>query len=282
MAQTSQEPPQEGDLPDPCDVHPPPICEDQVVANPNAVPAMHETEAIIDSGASDCMVPSFRHLDMTRMAFCLATIANGTLHESNYQGLLRVLMRCCRTGRQHIAPMLDTLPVPGLRKILWSVPALCSQGHEVLFGLSTVRIVFHVGTERQFEVCLNNAQHAREQGPLPFPTAHHVMKIENLEDIDSLSNEDNSSDDDIPDLAPRISSIASSEVSSQRDAESILLNDFPTLEAFDPLVTEPIDSPFFAGAPSQHNCECDIEDDSAASPEDVPPLLTPDEALDRC
>ena len=121
VAQASKEPPQEADLPDPCDIHPPPICDDQVVSNPNAVPATHETEVVSDSGASDHMVPSFRCLCLIWTAFCDVTIADGTLHESNFQGLLRTKVRCCRTGKQHAAPNLDALLLPGLRKALWSV-----------------------------------------------------------------------------------------------------------------------------------------------------------------
>ena len=63
MAQ-SNTPPIEGDLPDPFDIHPPPLYDDQVVANPNAKVAIYEEEVILDSGATDCMVPSFGYLDL--------------------------------------------------------------------------------------------------------------------------------------------------------------------------------------------------------------------------
>ena len=50
--------------------------------------------------------------------------------------------------------VFDALLVPGLNKVLWSVPALCAQGHDVTFGLSTVRIIFHANTDNQFQIFL--------------------------------------------------------------------------------------------------------------------------------
>ena len=69
--------------------------------------------------------------------------------------------------------MLDTLLVPGLTKILWSVPALCAQGHDVIFGLSTIRLVLHSGTPEEFTIFLKGASQAKPETitNLPFPFA---------------------------------------------------------------------------------------------------------------
>ena len=59
MALVDLDAPKEGNVLDPYDVHPPPIYEDQIVENPNYIPAVYDKDVIIDSGTSDCMVPSF-------------------------------------------------------------------------------------------------------------------------------------------------------------------------------------------------------------------------------
>ena len=74
---------------------------------------------------------------------------------------------------------------------MWSVPALCAQGHEVMFSHSTVQIIFHVGVEHEFEVHLKNAHCVRKQGPLPFPSAHHVTKSENIKNAESITTKTN-------------------------------------------------------------------------------------------
>ena len=100
-----QVPPTEGDLPDIYDVNPPPLYDDQVIANPNARIAIYEEEVVLDSGATDNMVPSFSFLALIMTAFHLVTLADGTLHESNYQGLMRIALRCIHSGERHIVPM---------------------------------------------------------------------------------------------------------------------------------------------------------------------------------
>ena len=63
-------------------------------------------------------------------------------------------------------PVEDALPVPGLRTVSWSVPALSRQGHQVTFGFSTVTIRPLVNTNNEVTVRIrhpmnvhNDAQH---------------------------------------------------------------------------------------------------------------------------
>ena len=92
MARKEVVPLYEGDLPDPYDIHPPPMYDDQVLANPNAKEAIYEEEVILDSRASDCVVPSFACLDLIRNAHHLVTVADGAMHESNHQGKDNLLL----------------------------------------------------------------------------------------------------------------------------------------------------------------------------------------------
>ena len=270
MAKKDEYPPYEGDLPDPYDVHPPPLYDDQVLANPNSKEAIYEEEVLLDSGASDCMVPSFLYLDLIRNAYHLVTIADGTLHESNYQGVLRIAATCRRTGQKHVVPMLDTLLVPGLQKILWSVPALCSQGHDVIFGMTTVRIQCHAGTEDEFVIYLQHPMILKQnQPPLPFPTANHTFAIDQIPQdlldketlsesdddsstsscsmpelmdpasISSSSPDDSSSYSDVPDLESRAPSTDSSEgyILNESHAPILVSNQFDDFEQ-DPLANQ--------------------------------------------
>ena len=76
------------------------------------------------------------------------------------------------TNRRIVVPMTDTLLVPGLRTILWSVPALSRQGHQVIFGLSTVSIILHANTPRELTIRLKHPMLTHNgQVPLPFSNA---------------------------------------------------------------------------------------------------------------
>ena len=67
---------------------------------------------------------------------------------------MRTLATNIKTGQQVTFPMSDTWLVLGLRTVLWSFAALSSQGHEVIFGDTTVTIALHAGTESQLLIQL--------------------------------------------------------------------------------------------------------------------------------
>ena len=224
MAERSGEPPIEGDVQDPFDVHPPPLYEDQVLKNPDAKTAIYKDEVLLDSGASDCMVPSFGYLDLIRSAYHLVTIADGTMHTSDYQGLLHIQATCKKAGQTHTVPMLNALQVLGLHKVLWSVPALCAQGHDVAFGFTTVRIIFNVDTENQFIMYLNHPMLVDSNNlQLSMPSANFVQAVNQLPDDMEFqgSTEDSSYDSaNVPSLESRNASTSSEEDSFISDDHS--------------------------------------------------------------
>ena len=166
---SERQPPREMDLPDPYDIHPPEIGTDNVQPNPDSKTVFYEEAVLLDSGASDCMVWSFAFLDLIRTAYVTVCLADGTVHDCNYQGLMRISATDIETNRRTVVPMTDTLLVPGLRTILWSVPALSRQGHQVIFGLSTVSVVLHANTQRELTIRLRHPMLTHNgQTSLPF------------------------------------------------------------------------------------------------------------------
>ena len=88
MAQdTTWQAPEEGDLVDVHETVPPPLEPDEVWHNDRARPAIFEQEVVLDSGATDCMVPSMDYLTMVSSTHHLVTIANGKTQEGHYKGL---------------------------------------------------------------------------------------------------------------------------------------------------------------------------------------------------
>ena len=80
----------EGDIEDPFDHIPPPIDEYNPVVNPNARIVYYEDSVLLDSRASDCMTYAFAHLHMIRTAHAEVCVADGTVHNSDYKGLMRI------------------------------------------------------------------------------------------------------------------------------------------------------------------------------------------------
>ena len=115
------------------------------------------------------MAWSFAFLDLIRTAYVTVCLVDGTIHDCNYQGVMRISVTDIDTNRRTVVPMMDTLLVPGLRTILWSVPALSRQGHQVTFGMSTVSITLHANTERELTIRLKHPMLSHNgQMALPF------------------------------------------------------------------------------------------------------------------
>ena len=148
--------PVEADIPDPFDMTPPPLDEGTVQRNPKAKIVYYEHFVLLDSGASDCMVYSLKYLDLIRSAYVTICLADGTIHDCDYQGLMRISVVNIDNNERVVVPMTDTLLVPGLRTILWSVSALTSQGHQVNFGFTTVSIMLHANTPNALEIRLRH------------------------------------------------------------------------------------------------------------------------------
>ena len=73
---------------------------------------------IIDSGATDHMVPSWTMLDSIHSAFTIVLLTDGTVKNISFQGLLQISVTDMHTFEQHIIPLMDALLVPGLWAVL--------------------------------------------------------------------------------------------------------------------------------------------------------------------
>ena len=136
------------------------------VSNPeNAHPrvVIYEDEVIIDSGASDHMTGEKGVLSHVYEVASQVHMPDGSISYSEVAGTMRVSCRCLLTQQHYILPLCDTIFVPGFRHCLLSVAAFTASGHEVVFGLSTVRIFINKGLSEEFEIQLNHPYYRREE-----------------------------------------------------------------------------------------------------------------------
>ena len=94
--------PEEGDIQDPSDLYPLVLSEHETVHNENAQIVVYEDNVILDSGASDCMVPNFDYLDYIQAAHASVLIADGSLHQCDFQGLMRIQATDILTNKRHV------------------------------------------------------------------------------------------------------------------------------------------------------------------------------------
>ena len=120
--------------------------------------------------------------------------------------------------------MLDALLVPGLHKVLWSVPALCAQGHNVAVGFTTVRIIFNVDAENQFIMYLNHPMLVDTNNPqLAMPSANFVQAVDQLPDDMNLQ----SPTDDSSYASASVPSLESRKASTSSEEDSLMSDDHP-------------------------------------------------------
>ena len=196
----SHKPLREGEIKDPFDFVPPPIDENGAHRNPNAKIVYYEDSVLLDSGASDCMTYTFKHLDMIRSAFANVCLADGTVHDCNYQGMMRISVTDIDTNKRTVVPMVDTLLVPGIRTVLWSVSALSSLGHEVRFGFSTVTIALNCNTARELQIRIRHpmlTHNGQQKIPFSFTGAVCAQRGEEGTDSDESSDQATDSENEI-------------------------------------------------------------------------------------
>ena len=211
--------PYEGDIMDPFDVNPPPIDTDTVMANPNFRIIVYEDSVLLDSGASDCMVYSFVYLDMITSAYSNVCLADGTVHNCNYKGMMRISAMDIETSVRVVVPMTDCLLVPGLRTCLWSVSALSEQGHEVIFGFTTVRIILHAKSDTAFELRLNHPMLVHNgQQALPFAVSGLASSADR-----NPADENEQADEQELDLQQAYAAGAAQSVEADFDSDSAML-----------------------------------------------------------
>lgn len=233
----------------------PALYDDQVIENPKAEIVIYEQQVLLDSGASDCMCPALRYLTFIRNAFAAVCLADGTLHDVDYQGLMRISATDTETGSRTTIPMPDTLLVPGLNKILWSVSALTANGHQVIFGLSTVRIVLHEGTEDAITIHLNRPI-LTDNGSIK-PALHALTTVR--EDPQNDNDEATNHDEDDSSTAPFRNNSSPTTISDKENLSEVLSR------SYDPLpTTQPIPETLDANH---------VDDDSSVSTDDEMPAL---------
>ena len=221
--------PNEGNVQDPHSLVNPPVSAGEVVRNERAKIVLYDEQVLIDSGASDSMVPTFKYLDLIEICYAHVLLADGTLHNADYQGLMRIKVKDVETGESYVIPVMNTLLVPGLKSILWSVAGLSEQGHEVVFGFSTVMIKMHVNTERAFTIHLRHPLLTNDGMPsLPFAapvirdglTIHEDREYVDQEDELFMEQDEEDSVHEVPPLMPPRRDIGDSDSDSDDDVDN--------------------------------------------------------------
>ena len=124
---------------------------------------IYEDQVLIDSGASDSMEPSFKYLDYITPCYATILLADGAMHNSDFQGLMRVQVTDHTTAKRMVIPVMNTLLVPGIATILWAASGLTE-------GFSTVSIRMHVNTDHSFTIRLRHLLLSNNGVlELPFP-----------------------------------------------------------------------------------------------------------------
>ena len=188
-------PPVEGSV-EPVDIFPPPLSPTDIIENPNARFTIYNEEVLIDSGASDSMAPTSDLLDLIEGCYVTVLLADGSVRDVNHQGVMRVLAKDADTDQEYIVPVPDTLLVPGLRKVLWSVAQLTRQGHQVIFGDTTVSLKLHVNTPDEFTIGLSHpflTRHGEIPASFAAPASLHKELFGDSDDEPESDNDDESS-----------------------------------------------------------------------------------------
>ena len=118
-------------------------------------------------------------------------VADGTVHNSNHKGVMKIKATDIETGESRTIPMVDSYLAPGLRITLWAVPALCRAGHTIRFGFSTVTIILNDGMDNQTILHLRHP-YLTDKGTYPgtpFVGATAVENAEGLDDEESMDSE---------------------------------------------------------------------------------------------
>ena len=116
--------PTEGRVGDSLDANPPVLEGGDMFINDNTEIVIYEDQVLIDSGASDSMVPSFKYLDYITPCYATILLADGAMHNSDFQGLMHVQVTDLNTSKRMVIPVMNTLLVPGNATILWAVSGL--------------------------------------------------------------------------------------------------------------------------------------------------------------
>jgi Reverse transcriptase (RNA-dependent DNA polymerase) len=125
---------------------------------------VYEDDIIIDSGASDHMTGQ-NVLFHTYEFPSHVMLPDGSQVFGSTAGILRFNCRCLETGKVHIVPLAETIYVKGFVHTLLSVAAFAASGHEIVFGLSTIRLIIQKGTKNEVTIHLNHPYY-RHQTPM--------------------------------------------------------------------------------------------------------------------
>lgn len=116
----------------------------------------YEDNVIMDSGASDHITNLLQNLAMVQDTLAQVLLPDGSLIEATKEGILRLSVFCMNHQRRFFLPLMNTIYVPGFQTTLWSVGAFTRQGHEVIFGHSTVRVILNADSSSPLELHISH------------------------------------------------------------------------------------------------------------------------------
>ena len=134
---------------------------------------VYEDSVILDSGATDHMVPSSHYVTDVSPAYSQALLPDNTVLAVTEQGTLRVSVYDQLRRRRWVIPLLHTLVVEGIRKILWSVPQFTKQGHRIIFEGDIVKLILNATGPREGRLVLHIAHPYLRQ--TSGPTSHSIQ-----------------------------------------------------------------------------------------------------------
>ena len=121
----------------------------------------YNDSVILDSGATDSICNNLRYLGDIFPINVEILLSDNSITHSTMAGRLRMQIMCAKKKKLFQFNLPNTLYVPNFTHMLWSVVSFAKQGHEVIFGDTTVRIVFNVHSEKPITVHLNHPYYQR-------------------------------------------------------------------------------------------------------------------------
>jgi len=117
--------------------------------------AVCEEGVILDSGVMDHICNRISLLSDICTVDVEVALSGDSIACSCQAGVMKMQANCTEKRRPCQFTLTDALHVPFFSTILWSVSAFNNAGHEVVFGLSTVRVVFNAASPNPSTIHLN-------------------------------------------------------------------------------------------------------------------------------
>ena len=132
----------------------------------------YDEDVIIDSSASDHIARDLSDLTDPYPFMAQVLLPDNSLSYSEVSGTMRIQTPSQRTGQHFVVPLFDALLVPAFSKRLWSVIAFTTSGHEIIFGDTTIQIIFNSKTPNKHILYLGHPYFHRDQN---WPSANAIF-----------------------------------------------------------------------------------------------------------